>query len=123
MSERNNIRPNNSSSSPSDKSASPGEHQPIETDALVLSAQGKESNADTEPWPTAGNRAKIRVEYKHSLATRWMHWINFPLLFVMIYSGILIYWADSQHEGLNAQSFTPLVANLNAAWAACLKCL
>ncbi len=31
-----------------------------------------------------------------------MHWINFPLLFIMIYSGILIYWADSQHEGLNA---------------------
>jgi thiosulfate reductase cytochrome b subunit len=31
-----------------------------------------------------------------------MHWINFPLLFLMIYSGILIYWADSQHEGLNA---------------------
>src|SRR5258708_25778673 len=31
-----------------------------------------------------------------------MHWVNFPLLFVMIYSGILIYWADSQHEGLNA---------------------
>lgn len=44
----------------------------------------------------------VTVEYKHSLATRWMHWINFPLLFVMIYSGILIYWADSQHEGLNA---------------------
>jgi hypothetical protein len=32
-----------------------------------------------------------------------MHWINFPLLVVMIYSGLLIYWADSQHEGLNAQ--------------------
>jgi len=42
------------------------------------------------------------VEYKHSIATRWIHWINFPLLFLMIYSGILIYWADSQHEGLNA---------------------
>jgi len=44
----------------------------------------------------------IMLEYKHSIATRWMHWINFPLLFLMIYSGILIYWADSQHEGLNA---------------------
>lgn len=44
----------------------------------------------------------VSVEYKHSLATRWMHWVNFPLLFVMMYSGILIYWADSQHEGLNA---------------------
>lgn len=44
----------------------------------------------------------ITIEHKHSLAVRWMHWINFPLLAVMIYSGLLIYWADSQHEGLNA---------------------
>jgi thiosulfate reductase cytochrome b subunit len=43
-----------------------------------------------------------RIKYKHSLAIRWMHWINFPLLLVMTYSGLLIYWADSQHEGLNA---------------------
>ena len=32
---------------------------------------------------------------KHALASRWMHWINFPLLAVMIWSGLLIYWADS----------------------------
>jgi thiosulfate reductase cytochrome b subunit len=44
----------------------------------------------------------VTIEHKHSLAIRWMHWINFPLLAVMIYSGLLIYWADSQHEGLNA---------------------
>ncbi len=44
----------------------------------------------------------VRINYKHSLAIRWMHWINFPLLFVMSYSGLLIYWADSQYEGLNA---------------------
>src|SRR6266404_8712356 len=47
-------------------------------------------------------RTTVRINYKHSLAIRWMHWINFPLLVVMIYSGLLIYWADSQHEGLNA---------------------
>src|SRR5258706_14984600 len=39
---------------------------------------------------------------QRSVAIRWMHWINFPLLALMIYSGLLIYWADSQHEGLNA---------------------
>jgi hypothetical protein len=44
----------------------------------------------------------VRTSYKHSLAIRWMHWIDFPLLVVMIYSGLLIYWADSQYEGLNA---------------------
>jgi thiosulfate reductase cytochrome b subunit len=44
----------------------------------------------------------VAIEHKHSLVIRWMHWINFPLLTVMIYSGLLVYWADSQHEGLNA---------------------
>lgn len=33
------------------------------------------------------------VENKHPLAIRWFHWINFPLLIVMIWSGLLIYWA------------------------------
>lgn len=102
MNERNDIRPGNSSSSPSEKSGPLGEHLPIEADVLALSAQEVESNADREPDLAVRKQAKVRVEYKHSLATRWMHWINFPLLFVMIYSGILIYWADSQHEGLNA---------------------
>lgn len=35
-----------------------------------------------------------RLEKKHPLAVRWLHWINFPLLF-MIWSGILIYWASA----------------------------
>jgi thiosulfate reductase cytochrome b subunit len=30
---------------------------------------------------------------KHPRAIRWFHWINFPLLLMMIWSGILIYWA------------------------------
>lgn len=35
-----------------------------------------------------------RIEKKHPLAIRWLHWINFPLLAVMIWSGLLIYWAN-----------------------------
>jgi len=35
-----------------------------------------------------------RLSPKHPLAIRWMHWINFPVLFVMIWSGMLIYWAN-----------------------------
>ena len=35
-----------------------------------------------------------RIQKKHPLAIRWFHWINFPVLFVMIYSGLLIYWAN-----------------------------
>jgi thiosulfate reductase cytochrome b subunit len=34
------------------------------------------------------------IEEKHPLAIRWFHWINFPVLGVMIWSGILIYWAN-----------------------------
>jgi hypothetical protein len=69
MNERNDVR-QDGSSSPPEKSCPPGEHQPIEADALALSAQGEESNADREPDLAAGKQAKVRVEYKHSLATR-----------------------------------------------------
>ena len=36
-----------------------------------------------------------RLVKKHPLAIRWLHWINFPLLFLMIWSGLLIYWANA----------------------------
>ena len=39
--------------------------------------------------------ASIRLEQKHPLAIRWMHWVNFPVLFTMIVTGIWIYWNDS----------------------------
>ncbi len=35
-----------------------------------------------------------QLERKHPLAVRWLHWVNFPLLTMMIWSGILIYWAN-----------------------------
>ncbi len=35
---------------------------------------------------------------KHKLATRWFHWINFPILGVMIWSGLLIYWANDVYR-------------------------
>ncbi len=35
-----------------------------------------------------------RIEAKHPRAIRWFHWINFPLLSIMIWSGLLIYWAN-----------------------------
>ncbi len=44
---------------------------------------------------------RVRLWYKHPLAIRWMHWLNFPLLAIMIWSGILIYWADSDGNGLH----------------------
>ena len=49
---------------------------------------------DKEQKPPAPS---IRLEKKHPLAIRWMHWINFPVLFTMIWSGLLIYWNDSDN--------------------------
>src|SRR3954465_7824632 len=39
-----------------------------------------------------------QIEYKHSLAVRWMHWINFPMLAMMVWSGMLIYWANAVYS-------------------------
>lgn len=36
-----------------------------------------------------------QIEKKHPLAIRWLHWVNFPLLAMMIWSGMLIYWANA----------------------------
>ena len=39
-----------------------------------------------------------RLVAKHPLATRWFHWINFPVLALMIWSGLLIYWANDEYR-------------------------
>src|SRR5579872_7227520 len=39
-----------------------------------------------------------RLVPKHPLAVRWMHWINFPVLFAMIWSGLLIYWPNDVYK-------------------------
>ena len=31
---------------------------------------------------------------KHPLAIRWFHWVNFPTILVMVWSGVLILWAS-----------------------------
>jgi len=36
----------------------------------------------------------MKVQLKHPLAIRWNHWINFPALTIMIWSGLMIYWAN-----------------------------
>jgi thiosulfate reductase cytochrome b subunit len=43
---------------------------------------------------------------KHPLAIRWFHWINFPLLALMIWSGALIYWANAVYRvGVGKHTF------------------
>jgi thiosulfate reductase cytochrome b subunit len=62
---------------------------PVAAPTPVVDATELEPN---EPAP-----ATIRLERKHPLAIRWMHWVNFPVLFTMIWSGLLIYWNDSDN--------------------------
>jgi len=37
---------------------------------------------------------RLEMKAKHPLTIRWCHWINFPLLSLMIWSGLWIYWAN-----------------------------
>jgi thiosulfate reductase cytochrome b subunit len=39
-----------------------------------------------------------KIINKHPLAIRWFHWLNFPILAVMIWSGLLIYWANDVYR-------------------------
>ncbi len=39
-----------------------------------------------------------QIVKKHSLALRWFHWLNFPILFIMIWSGLIIYWANDVYR-------------------------
>jgi len=39
-----------------------------------------------------------RLEKKHAKAIRWMHWVNIPLLRIMIWSGLLLYWANDVYD-------------------------
>jgi len=37
---------------------------------------------------------RLEMKAKHPLAIRWCHWINFPILALMVWSGLWIYWAN-----------------------------
>jgi thiosulfate reductase cytochrome b subunit len=85
---------------PSVQNKSPAESGAARGPADTFPLQ-KEPLAPSEPAPPAIPRKKveptIRLEKKHPFAIRWMHWINFPVLFTMIWSGMLIYWNDSDN--------------------------
>jgi thiosulfate reductase cytochrome b subunit len=50
---------------------------------------------EVSPGDTEHDHHEV-AKKKHSLALRWMHWLNFPLLMIMMYSGMRIYWSDLQ---------------------------
>ncbi|MEE8602378.1 cytochrome b/b6 domain-containing protein [Euzebya tangerina] len=53
------------------------------------------SAATTTPETAADppEDAELVAVETHPRAIRWMHWINFPILAIMIWSGLRIYWA------------------------------
>jgi thiosulfate reductase cytochrome b subunit len=67
--------------------------------AEVVETEPDKEQAEQMSVPRLELRADDRLvlERKHPLAIRWMHWVNFPVLFTMIWSGLLIYWNDSDN--------------------------
>ncbi len=59
-------------------------------------------------YKNSDSTSQIPVIEKHPRAIRWCHWVNFPMITLMIWSGILIYWANDAYvkipEGI-AESF------------------
>lgn len=45
----------------------------------------------------AGPAGEALIVEKHPRAIRWAHWVNFPLLALMVWSGLLIYWANDEY--------------------------
>lgn len=64
---------------------------------MATSGSVSQIKAKQLPLIRETDHASIRLELKHPLAIRWMHWINFPVLFTMIISGIWIYWNDTDN--------------------------
>lgn len=58
-------------------------------------------DASEETSPVASNH----LEEKHSLVIRWTHWVNFPLMLVLTWSGLLLYWENSNFR-IGVGSFT-----------------
>ena len=54
------------------------------------------------------SQPQVKLVPKHPLAIRWMHWINFPVLMAMIWSGVLILWANDVYP---SESFRLRVPN------------
>ncbi len=40
----------------------------------------------------------MKIIKKHHTVIRWNHWINFPILAAMIWSGMLIYWSNDVYK-------------------------
>ena len=76
------------------KDVQPAEPAMQSAEPAVQSAKAATQTQESQLGEQAG---ELVLERKHPLAIRWMHWVNFPVLFTMIWSGLLIYWNDSDN--------------------------
>lgn len=53
---------------------------------------------NTNDSPPPPGETSFQLVEKHRFATRWCHWVNFPVLSAMIFSGMLIYWANDAYD-------------------------
>ncbi len=51
------------------------------------------------------DESPITIRRKHPLWVRWCHWVNFPLLALMLYSGVQIYWANTAYTPFIPDAF------------------
>ncbi len=78
-----------------------GESLPMLEVPVVEEAEPEPVVEEEEPQAKVEEAGEeLVLDRKHPLAIRWMHWINFPVLFTMIWSGLLIYWNDSDNAFL-----------------------
>lgn len=72
------------------------------TDTLV-----HDQGSTPDPETTLDEPTQVAVE-KHPRAIRWMHWLNFPFLSIMIWSGLRIAWAsDFRQPRFDEDRFLP----------------
>ena len=60
-------------------------------------ASENETPVSSSPPLLVSSTSPVRLVKKHPLAIRWFHWVNFPVLFLMIWSGLLILWAYDKY--------------------------
>ena len=62
----------------------------------------------TRPEKNLDEPTELVAVEKHPRAIRWMHWLNFPILSIMVWSGLRIGWAsDFRQPRFNEDRFLP----------------
>jgi thiosulfate reductase cytochrome b subunit len=88
---------------PAQPHLAPSSQSLVSEQSLASPSHGEPDITQSEIAVSAQPAAPVlTLREKHPLATRWMHWLNFPLLGLMIWSGLMIYWADSEAGGMHA---------------------